>query len=432
MTALQTIVSRHGEHHRGAGGGDRWPLHRRQPLEHRARVRWNSKAPCARSTKTVRKDIHDRVRAIATNYAEAAGATAKVEFGLGYPVTINDPALTERMVPTLRRAAGADNVRVGPLTGTAEDFSFFQQKVPGLFLFLGVTPRDQDYTKAPQNHSPLFFADESALPVGVKVHDEPRARLPVWREVMNRRSFISTTSVGVAGLALARNTFALQQPAAAPPVTRFEDLRRGVGMFIGTGGTIGYLVNGAGAVAIDSQFMNTAEIALAGLKQRAPKGIEMLLNTHHHGDHTGGNQAFAAPCNDRRPRQLPEVAQGRDRRSQDGRTAGVRRHARSPIVDGRSSATRRSQAATTAPATPAATRCSTSRAPTSCTWATCSSTARIPTSIARRRPRRQLDHRAREGGQARTRTTPSSSPATPRTTSSAVHQGRTCCTSAIT
>ena len=58
---------------------------------------------------------------------------------------------------------------LGPLTGTAEDFSFFQQKVPGLFLFLGVTPRDQDSTKAPQNHSPLFFADESALPVGVKV-----------------------------------------------------------------------------------------------------------------------------------------------------------------------------------------------------------------------------------------------------------------------
>jgi len=117
----------------------------------------------------VRKSIHDRIRGIATNFAESAGATATVEFGLGYPVTRNDPALTERMVPTLRRAAGADNVRVGPLTGTAEDFSYFQQQVPGLFVFLGVTPRDQDYTKAPQNHSPLFFADESALPVGVKV-----------------------------------------------------------------------------------------------------------------------------------------------------------------------------------------------------------------------------------------------------------------------
>jgi amidohydrolase len=117
----------------------------------------------------VRTDIQKRVRDIATNVAESAGATATVEFGLGYPVTINDPALTERMVPTLRRVAGAQNVSVGPLTGTAEDFSFFQQKVPGLFFFLGVTPRGQDYTKAAMNHSPLFFADESALAVGVRV-----------------------------------------------------------------------------------------------------------------------------------------------------------------------------------------------------------------------------------------------------------------------
>ena len=102
--------------------------------------------------------------------AESAGATATVEFALGYPVTINDPALTERMVPTLRRVAAVRRTcSVGPLTGTAEDFSFFQQKVPGLFFFLGVTPRDQDHTKAAMNHSPLFFADESALPVGVKV-----------------------------------------------------------------------------------------------------------------------------------------------------------------------------------------------------------------------------------------------------------------------
>ncbi len=117
----------------------------------------------------VRKDIHDRIRSIATNYAEASGATATVAFSLGPPVTRNDPALTARRVPTLRRVAGAENVRVGPLTGTAEDFSIYQQKVPGMFIFLGVTPRDQDYTKVAQNHSPLFFADESALPVGVRV-----------------------------------------------------------------------------------------------------------------------------------------------------------------------------------------------------------------------------------------------------------------------
>ena len=120
---------------------------------------------------------------------------------------------------------------------------------------------------------------------------------------MNRRNFIlSSTSAfalgfgarlkasGSGGLAGAPS---IQAPASAPPVTRFEDLRRNVGMFIGQGGTIGYLVNGDGAMAVDSQFMNTAEICVAGLKQRAPKGIAMLLNTHHHGDHTGGNKAFA-------------------------------------------------------------------------------------------------------------------------------------------
>ena len=117
----------------------------------------------------VRKDIQRRVGLIATNIAESAGATATVTYSLGYPVTRNDEKLTERMLPTLRRAAGAENVMLGPLTGTAEDFSFFQQKVPGMFFFLGVTPKDQDPSKAAMNHSPLFFADESALPIGVKV-----------------------------------------------------------------------------------------------------------------------------------------------------------------------------------------------------------------------------------------------------------------------
>ncbi len=115
-----------------------------------------------------RTKIRERVRAIATSYATASGATAKVEFGLGYPVTRNDPALTERMVPTLKRVAGEAQVKVGALTGTAEDFSYFQQDVPGLFFFLGVTPPSQDASKAALNHSPLFFADETALPVGVR------------------------------------------------------------------------------------------------------------------------------------------------------------------------------------------------------------------------------------------------------------------------
>jgi amidohydrolase len=114
-----------------------------------------------------RAKIRQRITDMATKHAEAAGGTAKVTWGLGYPVTTNDPALTERMVPTLQRVAGAGKAIVGPLTGTAEDFSYFQQQVPGLFFFLGVTPPGQEATAA-ANHSPLFFADEAALPVGVR------------------------------------------------------------------------------------------------------------------------------------------------------------------------------------------------------------------------------------------------------------------------
>jgi amidohydrolase len=116
----------------------------------------------------VRKDIHRRIRDIATKTAEAAGATAEITYGIGYPVTVNDRALTERMAGTLQRVAGPDNVRLSALTGTAEDFSYFQQQVPGMFFFLGVTPRDRDPKTVPANHSPLFYADESALPVGVR------------------------------------------------------------------------------------------------------------------------------------------------------------------------------------------------------------------------------------------------------------------------
>ena len=111
---------------------------------------------------------------------------------------------------------------------------------------------------------------------------------------MDRRRFMLSTTAAAAGVALTRVPAWAQAPAtpAAPLVTAFTELRRGVGVFTATGGTIGYLVNGDGAVAVDSQYMPNAEICVAGLKQRAPKGIALLINTHHHADHTGGNLAF--------------------------------------------------------------------------------------------------------------------------------------------
>ena len=117
----------------------------------------------------MRADIKDRIRRTAEDIALSGGGTAAVDFGAsGLPVTFNDPALTERMLPTLRRVAGPGNLQEAVPWTPAEDFSLYLQKIPGLFVFLGVTPADRDPASAPRNHSPLFYADEGALPVGMR------------------------------------------------------------------------------------------------------------------------------------------------------------------------------------------------------------------------------------------------------------------------
>ena len=117
----------------------------------------------------MREEIHRRVKHTAERIAESGGATAEVQIGWGYPVTVNDPALTEQMIPTLKRVGGDDKVFLNrPITG-AEDFSYFAQQIPGLYLSLGVTPRGADMDTVAVNHSPKFYADEEALLVGVRV-----------------------------------------------------------------------------------------------------------------------------------------------------------------------------------------------------------------------------------------------------------------------
>ena len=112
----------------------------------------------------------ERIKTIAVKTAEAAGATAevKIPYSAHYPVTFNDLALTEKMLPTLQYTAGADNVKLKPPVTGAEDFSFYQEKVPGLFFFLGAMPKGQDPLKAPSHHTPDFFIDESSFNLGVK------------------------------------------------------------------------------------------------------------------------------------------------------------------------------------------------------------------------------------------------------------------------
>jgi len=115
----------------------------------------------------MRDDIHARLKRTAEDIARSGGATATVTITEGYPITYNDPAITERMAPTLRRTAGASNVQVVNAVLGAEDFSFFQQKVPGLFFWLGTRPKDKTAEEA-SNHSPLFYVDESGLELGVR------------------------------------------------------------------------------------------------------------------------------------------------------------------------------------------------------------------------------------------------------------------------
>ena len=115
-----------------------------------------------------RKDIHLRVRRTAGEIAKASGGTATVSIPGGGLLTYNDPALTEKMLPTLRRTAGDGGLQLNvPVTGS-EDFPSFTKDIPGLFFFLGVLPKGADPKTAPRNHSPRFFADEAALPTGVR------------------------------------------------------------------------------------------------------------------------------------------------------------------------------------------------------------------------------------------------------------------------
>jgi glyoxylase-like metal-dependent hydrolase (beta-lactamase superfamily II) len=104
---------------------------------------------------------------------------------------------------------------------------------------------------------------------------------------------LTNASFVVAGAASFRVALLAQagQPQTPPPTT-FTDIRRNVGIFTGQGGTIGWLANGAGALAVDAQFPATAKACVEGLQQKSAKGIQLLINTHYHGDHTGGNIAF--------------------------------------------------------------------------------------------------------------------------------------------
>ncbi|MDE2147238.1 MAG: amidohydrolase [Burkholderiales bacterium] len=115
----------------------------------------------------MRDDIHERVTTLAESISRGSRAGCTVCITKNYPVTVNDPALTEAMLPTLARVAGEGLELVPKVTGS-EDFSYFQRLIPGLFFFVGVTPPGTDPARAPSNHSPHFYADERGLLIGLR------------------------------------------------------------------------------------------------------------------------------------------------------------------------------------------------------------------------------------------------------------------------
>jgi amidohydrolase len=118
-----------------------------------------------------RDDLVKRAEAAVDHVAATYGATADFSIRQNAALTYNDPALSTWLAPVLAEAAGAENVNpASPPTTVAEDFSYFQAQIPGVFYHLGGTLQGQDPATAAPNHSPGFDVDESVLPVGVRAH----------------------------------------------------------------------------------------------------------------------------------------------------------------------------------------------------------------------------------------------------------------------
>ncbi|HMN46192.1 MAG TPA: amidohydrolase [Povalibacter sp.] len=117
----------------------------------------------------VRTDVIERMNRTVTSIAAANGATATLDVrDNAIPPVVNDPQLTQRVLPSLERIVGKDRVRTISLQTTAEDFSFYGQQAPAFFFWVGITPPDRDAATAAFNHSPLFYVDESGMAIGMR------------------------------------------------------------------------------------------------------------------------------------------------------------------------------------------------------------------------------------------------------------------------
>lgn len=167
MTALQSVAGRQLDVTRGPAvvsigrieGGTRWNIIPDEVL---------MEGTIRTHDPELREQMAQRVTRTAESIAAAAGATATVVIENTAPVTWNEPRLTQRIVPSLQWAAGTEAVSVGRPVMVAEDFAYFQQRIPGSYFLLGVNPPGVADGAAPSNHSPEFHVHEPAMETGVR------------------------------------------------------------------------------------------------------------------------------------------------------------------------------------------------------------------------------------------------------------------------
>ena len=116
----------------------------------------------------MQKEVHEKIKLTAQKIAESMGATAEVSIETKTLVTYNTPDLVKKMLPSLEKAAGKDNVIETEWTTGAEDFSYFGTKAPAFFFFVGGMPKGKDPKQAAAHHTPDFYIDDSRLDVGIK------------------------------------------------------------------------------------------------------------------------------------------------------------------------------------------------------------------------------------------------------------------------
>lgn len=116
----------------------------------------------------MQQEVHEKIKLMVTNIAEASGAKAEVSIDTKTLVTYNTPELVKQMIPSLESAAGSGNVKEREWVTGAEDFSYYGTRAPAFFFYLGGMTKGKDPKTAPPHHTADFYIDESGMKTGIK------------------------------------------------------------------------------------------------------------------------------------------------------------------------------------------------------------------------------------------------------------------------